>query len=182
MNAFQSSPGLSLIVRDANSFPCKESKVSLHRSIQSVFLRSSLSFEIYIASRDPRECYWILSRLTFPLFPASNNKIELDRGKREKVKRSRSKLSFSSLIDKDGLIWILTYSRNQSFIEFSKYLNFNALLFVVLWKIFPVEITSTFASSEIFYDIKRRKMDRNLENIAVHDDDNNKSLFLLFAR
>lgn len=126
MNAFQSSPGLSLIVRDANSFPCKGSKVSLHRSIQSVFLRSSLSFEIYIASRDPRECYWILSRLTFPL-PASNNKIELDRGK-----RSRSKLSFSSLIDKDGLIWILTYSRNQSFIEFSKYLNFNALLFVVL--------------------------------------------------
>lgn len=56
------------------------------------------------------------------------------------------------------------------------------MLFVVLWKIFPVEITSTFASSEIFYDIKRRKMDRNLENIAVHDDDNNKSLFLLFAR
>lgn len=74
----------------------------------------------------------LLDFIPTDLPPASNNKIELDRGKREKVKRSRWKLSFSSLIDKDGLIWILTYSRNQSFIEFSKYLNFNALLFVVL--------------------------------------------------
>lgn len=41
---------------------------------------------------------------------------------------------------------------------------------------------STFTSNEIFYDKKPRKMNKNLENISAHDDDNDKNLFLLFAR
>lgn len=111
MDAFQSSPGLSLIVRDANSSR-KESKVPLHRSIQSVFPRSRVFPSRYISHPEILEN--VIGFYPDRPSPSLRPTIRLNSTATEERKSKASKLCFSSLIGKNCLIWILMYSQNQS--------------------------------------------------------------------